>query len=180
MPCLASFFSLSRSLYLPLLRPTGRAAKYRPPIFFALIDQADQMVVYGEGLRREFVIYRSSKRKDFDALKSAITLKRNGGPFVCACVDGPEIAPLKNNEEIAAIWNHEGTAIGSSVRKGDWENRDPNRWLHWFDVRGMKDAREFHNELQAQSAKANVDEKRWLKAVGEVLGKKRLGLLIGS
>ncbi|SRR5260221_10091731 len=65
-----------------------------------LIDQADEMVVYGEGFKREFVVYRSSKRKDFEELKSSITLKRAGGPFVCACVDGPEIALLRHKKEM--------------------------------------------------------------------------------
>jgi hypothetical protein len=132
---------------------------------FVDIDQADEMVVYSEGFKREFVVYRSSNRKDFDELKSAITLKREGGPFVCACVDGPEIALLKNRKEIAAVWNHEGTAIGSSVWKGDWESRDPERWLRWFDARGMKSARDFFNEMQSEYRKATVDERRWLEAM---------------
>jgi hypothetical protein len=132
---------------------------------FVLIDRADEMVVYSEGFKREFVVYRSSKRKDFEELKSAMTLKSKGGPFVCACVDGPEISLRKNKKEIAAVWNHEGTAIGSSVWKGDWENSDPDRWLHWFDARGMKSARDFFNQLQAQYNKMVVDEKRWLAAM---------------
>jgi len=132
---------------------------------FALIDQADEMVVYSEGFKREFVVYRSSKRKDFEELKSAITLKRKGGPFVCACVDGPEIALSKNKKEIAAVWNHEGTAIGSSVWQGDWENSDPDRWLRWFDARGMKGAREFFNQMQSEYREATVDERRWLQAM---------------
>lgn len=132
---------------------------------FAAIDQADEMTVYSEGFKREFVLYRSSNRKDFEQLKSAITLKRNGGPFVCACVDGPEIALLKNNKEIAAIWNHEGTAIGSSVWKGDWETEDPDRWLRWFDSRDMRYPREFFNRMQEQQHKAEIDEVRWLKAM---------------
>jgi len=132
---------------------------------FVVIDQADEMVVYSEGFKREFVVYRSSNRKDFEELKSAITLKGEGGPFVCACVDGPEIALLKNKEEIAAIWNHEGTTIGSSLWEGDWENSDPDRWLRWFDERGMKDAREFFKDMQAQQRKAGVDERRWLNAL---------------
>ena len=130
-----------------------------------LIDQADEMVVYSEGFKREFVVYGSSNRKDFEELKSAITLKRKGGPFVCACMDGPEIALLKNKKEIAAVWNHEGTAIGSSVWEGDWENSDPDLWLRWFDTRGLKTAREFFNQTQSEYRKEAVDEQRWLRAV---------------
>lgn len=88
-----------------------------------------------------------------------------GGPFVCACVDGPEIALLRHAKEIAAVWNHEGTAIGSSVWRGDWENIDPDRWLRWFDARGMTSAREFFDRAQSQYKKAEVDERRWLDAV---------------
>ena len=132
---------------------------------FVLIDQADEMVVYSEGFKREFVIYRSSKREDFDELKSAITLEPGGGPITCACVDGPEIALLKNKKEIATVWNHEGTAIGSSVWEGDWENSDPDRWLRWFDARGMTYAREFFNQMQAESMKAAEDERRWLETM---------------
>jgi len=120
------------------------------------------MVVYSEGFRRESVIYRSSDRKDFNDLKAGISLRGGGGPFVCACVDGPEIALLKNGQEIASIWNHEGTAIGSSVWKGDWFTSDPNRWLRWFDVRRMTFARDFFNQTVAREKKENQDEKRWL------------------
>jgi hypothetical protein len=130
---------------------------------FALIDQADEMVIYSEGFKREFVIYHSSSRKDFEELKSAISLK--GGPFVCACMDGPEIALLKNKKEIASVWNHEGSAIGSSVWNGDWQNSDANRWLRWFDKRGLTSARKFFNETQAEARRTIVDEKRWLKAM---------------
>lgn len=132
---------------------------------FSAIDQADEMIVYSEGFRREFIIYRSSKREDFEQLKSAITLKRNGGPFICACVDGPEIALLKNNKEIAAVWNHEGTAIGSSVWEGDWETEDPNRWLQWFDHKDIKFPRESFNRDQDEQRKAQLDEKRWQSAM---------------
>jgi hypothetical protein len=123
------------------------------------------MVVYSEGFKREFVVYRSSKRKDFDELKSAITLKRDGGPFDCACMDGPEIALLKNKNEIAAAWNHEGTAIGSSIWSGDWENSDPERWLRWFDTRGMTSARELFNDIQSEYKQSAVDERRWLETM---------------
>jgi hypothetical protein len=129
------------------------------------IDQSDEMVVYSEGFKRESVIYRSPNRKDFEELKAAITLKPMGGPFVCACVDGPEIALLRHAKEIAVVWNHEGTAIGSSVWKGDWENSDPDRWLRWFDARGMTSAREFFDRAQSQYKEAEVDERRWLDAV---------------
>lgn len=132
---------------------------------FALIDQADEMIVYSEGFKREFVVYRSFNRKDFDELKSAITLRPNGGPFVCACMDGPEISLLKDHQEIAAIWNHEGTAIGSSVWQGDWENTDPDRWLRWFDGRDMKFVREMFAQTQSTEKQAVVDEQRWLKAM---------------
>jgi hypothetical protein len=132
---------------------------------FALIDKADEMVAYSEGFRREFVVYRSSNRKDFDELKAAITLKRNGGPFVCACVDGPEISLLKKHKEIAAVWNHEGTAIGSSVWEGDWENSNPERWLRWFDARGMKSARAFFDLTQDDAKKEAKAERRWLTAI---------------
>lgn len=136
---------------------------------FSLIDQADEMVVYSEGFKREFVMYRSSDRKDFEDLKSAITLKAKGGPFACACMDGPEIALLKGKEEIATVWNHEGTAIGSSVWKGDWENRNPDRWLRWFDTRGMSYARKFYEQMQSEQRKAEIDEQHWLKAMPAAL-----------
>ena len=132
---------------------------------FALIDRADEMVVYSEGFKREFVIFRSTHRKDFNELKTAISLKPRGGPSNCACIDGPEIALLSKNEEVAAVWNHEGTAIGSSVWQGEWENADPERWLHWFDSRGITSAREEFNEKREQLKNAAAAEKRWQRAM---------------
>lgn len=142
-----------------------KSARQDMAALFVLIDRADEMVVYSEGFRRESVIYRSSNRKDFNELKAAITLRPRGGPFVCACVDGPEIALLKSGKEIATIWNHEGTAIGSSVWQGEWNNADPDRWLRWFDARGMTYARAFFKEMHAQESKAEQDERRWLRAM---------------
>jgi hypothetical protein len=115
----------------------------------ALIDQADEMVVYSEGFKREFVVYRSRNRKDFNELKAAISLKPHGGGGQCACTDGPEIALMKGNKEIATVWNHEGTAIGSSVWAGEWETPDPNRWLRWFDDRNMRFARQSYDLMRA-------------------------------
>lgn len=149
---------------LPLLA-RERTRQEQITSLFALIDQSDEMVVYGEGFKREFVVYQSAKRKDFEDLKRAITLKREGGPFLCACVDGPEIALLKNKKEIASVWNHEGTAIGSSVWKGDWGAADPDRWLSWFDARGMTSARAFFKLVHSESRKAEADEQRWLRAM---------------
>jgi hypothetical protein len=148
---------------LPVLAQKSREEQIST--LFSLIDRADEMVVYSEGFRRESVIYRSSNRSDFDELKSAITLKRDGGPFICACVDGPEIALLKNKKEIAAIWNHEGIAIGSSVWQGDWENSSPDRWLRWFDARRMTFARQQFDANRLTERKAAEDEQRWLRAI---------------
>jgi hypothetical protein len=146
---------LIASLYLVafLTSPYAAARTRQGQIahLFALIDQADEMVVYSEGLKREFVIYRSTDRKDFEDLKKAVTLKSKGGPSLCACVDGPEIALLRKKKEIATMWNHEGTAIGSSVWKGEWENADFDRWLRWFDARGITSARDFFKMLHSQS-----------------------------
>jgi len=161
----------SRSIALLLLllslpaSATEKSRRQQLAELFALIDQSDQIVVYSEGFKRESEIYRSRDRKDFDELKAAITLKPKGGPFACACVDGPEIALLKNNKEIASVWNHEGTAIGSSVWDGDWRNSNPDQWLHWFDARAMTSARQFFNQMQTRYKKSAVDEQRWVNAI---------------
>lgn len=80
---------LIASLYLVafLTSPYAAARTRQGQIahLFALIDQADEMVVYSEGLKREFVIYRSTNRKDFEDLKKAVTLKSKGGPSLCLC-----------------------------------------------------------------------------------------------
>ena len=133
---------------------------------FALIDRADEIIVYSDGFKRESVLYKSSDRRDLNALKQAITLKPHGGPGMCACIDQPEIALLKKGKEIAAVWNHEGSAIGSSVWGGEWESRDPERWLHWFDQRGMKQAARLMYGVDAAIIKqGELDEKRWEKAM---------------
>lgn len=160
--CLVGIILLA--LHIPL-NAREKTRREQLAELFALIDRADQIVVYSEGFKRESVLYRSSDRKDFRELKAAITLKPQGGPFDCACVDGPEIALIKSNKEVATVWNHAGTAIGSSVWEGDWENGNPDRWLHWFDVRGMKFPREFFEQTQAQYKKSVVDEQRWLAAM---------------
>jgi hypothetical protein len=150
---------------LPLPLGAQKSARDEVLTLFSLIDRADEMVVYSEGFKRESVVYRSSSRKDFEDLKSAITLKTEGRRFPCACVDGPEIALLRNKQEIATVWNHEATAIGSSVWEGEWENQNSDRWLRWFDARGMTYARQFFNQRQFEQRKEVIDEKRWLNAM---------------
>lgn len=162
--------SMFRKLLLMLLLgasafATGKTSTEQISALAAQIDQADQMIVYSEGFRREFVIYRSANRRDFDDLKTAITLRDEGGPGMCACIDGPEIALLKDGNEIAAVWNHEGTAIGSSVWEGEWETNDSDRWLHWFDARGIKSPRQSYEERLAQQKQEVENEKRWMAAM---------------
>jgi hypothetical protein len=150
---------------LPLPLGAQKSARDELSTLFSLIDQADEMVVYSEGFKRESVLYRSSNRKDFEDLKSAITLKPKGRGFACACIDGPEIALLKDKQEIATLWNHEGTAIGSSVWGGEWENQDSDRWLRWFGARGMSYARQFFNQVQLEQRNEVIDEERWMNAM---------------
>lgn len=155
-------------LYILLLVPTLLHGKTADEAILELskqIDRADQMVVYSEGFKREFVIYRSTKRQDLDDLKAAISLTANGEGGICACVDGPEIALLIDGQEIATVWNHEGTGIGSSAWEGEWETSDPERWLHWFDVRGINFPRQWYETTGKERKKEADDEQRWMSAM---------------
>ena len=139
----------------------------RPSQLYALLEKADQVIVsepeVGEGKAR--VLFSSSNPKDIFELREAITLEPPGEWFVCACIGSPEIRLLQKRKELAFLSNQHGTVLHTSLWSGEARIKDPEKWLHWFDARGIAGPRKEFEEAVAGEKESQAAEERWVKAM---------------
>ena len=128
-----------------------------------LIHKADKLVVYhGEGEHK--VIFTSSNRRDLEELNASIVIQPGDG-MLCACLGGPVIALFRQGKQIGYLTNQFGHAIRTSLWEMDAVIQDQQKWLHWFDARGIKGPRrEFEREM-AEAKRSQAAEERWMKAM---------------
>src|ERR1051326_563869 len=113
-----------------------RASVIRPGDLSELIQKADKLVVYANEAEQT-TIFRSTRRKDLDELSAAIVIQPGEG-VACACLGAPVIALFREGKQIGFLTNQSAHAIGTSLWDMDAVILDPQKWLHWFDVRGIK------------------------------------------
>jgi hypothetical protein len=136
----------------------------KPAQLTRLIQQADQLVVYAGDMQPDGILYSSSNRKDLDELNTAIEIEPGGG-MVCACIGQPGIRLMRQGKVIGYLLNQSGHAIRSSLWASDAVIKDQEKWLRWFDDRGIAGPRQEVERDIAIEKQARADEDRWLKAL---------------
>ncbi len=140
----------------------------KPAQLYALIQKADQVIVSEPEVGSEGqvkVLFSSSDPKDISELRKAITLEPPGAWFVCMCIGSPQIRLLRKGKELVFLSNQHGTVLHTSLWSGDARIKDPEKWLHWFDARGITGPRkEFEQEI-AREKESQAAEERWVKAM---------------
>jgi hypothetical protein len=148
--------------YLSAEKKPSRSVK--PDELTKLIQQADKLVVYADEMQPGTVLYSSADRKDLDELNAAIEIDPGGGVF-CACIGKPGIRLLRQGKVIGYLTNQSGHAISTSLWAPDAVIRDREKWLHWFDARGIAGPRQEVEEQIALEKQSAADEERWMKAM---------------
>ena len=165
--CLILYFSLMLAISLPCksaLAEKKPSRSVKPAELKKLIEKADKIVVYANEMQPDTVLFSSSERKYLDELNSALEVEPGAGVF-CACIGAPIITLFRQGSEIGHIANQSGHAIHTSLWAPDGLIKDQEKWLHWFDARGISGPRQ-QVEEEAALEKQSVDaEQRWIKAM---------------
>ena len=130
------------------------------------IAQADRITVtrYPESTR---VIFDSDKREDITAFAEALQIVQPepGTSFHCMCVGFPAVRLYRGETELVLITNHHGRSVRTSLWSSDAMLQDVERWLRWFDERGMPGPRREVEEAAKRAKESEIAYERWQLAM---------------
>jgi len=140
-----------------------------PAAVLALVSGADRLEVTEDGSSGSPTIYESSDPRDISALHDALDFVTPEELVLCACIGSPAIHLFLGDTKLGVVTNHHGLRVRSSEVAGDLELRDPQRWLAWFDARGLTGPREEFEDMQESRLRNAAHERAWLAAMPEAL-----------
>lgn len=143
------------------------------------IRKADKIVVKGlvdeHGRYSKEIIFSSSTKKDIIEFADSLVLERPSitKAGTCACSGRPKIVLFKDNKELVQITNHHGHSIRTSFWKSGLNIPiiDEEKWVTWFDKRGMPSLRKNLEDDKKRAIKNKKDKERWLEAMPQSLKK---------
>ncbi|MCO7187408.1 MULTISPECIES: hypothetical protein [unclassified Pseudoalteromonas] len=128
-----------------------------------IIDQADRLVV--KDPINALVKFESEKREDLSALKNSLVIERPEADRLCLCVGNPVIYFYKDDKELGVLSHIGGTNIRFSHWSSDASVVDTDKWLTWFDDRGMPWPRQMFDTRRKEQIQNQKNEQRWLGAM---------------
>ncbi len=134
-----------------------------------LIDGADRLVVLESPDQGAAVLFRSSDRRDLDALKAAARVGEPDSPVHCMCDGTPAIFLYAGEREVGRISNHHGQLIRSNLWRTDKPPADPEAFLKWFDDRGIVGPRREVVAARARREEAEKVGRKWLDSMPPAL-----------
>lgn len=141
------------------------------------ISKADKIVVreyvFDNRTMVEKTIFSSTNKKDIIAFQESLLIERpkllEAG--ICACMGSPKIVLFQGDKELLTITNHHS----SSIRTDFWESGfnipivDEQKWIRWFDKRGISSLRKNFEEGKVRAIKSKKDTGRWVNAMPQPL-----------
>ncbi|MCD4775143.1 MAG: hypothetical protein K8S15_03730 [Candidatus Aegiribacteria sp.] len=112
-----------------------------PSTLSQLIEKADRVIVRESPWINSKILFESKDRQDIIALKQSLIIERPKEWFHCKCDGTPAVYIYSGDEEIIRITNHHGLSIRCSLWDSDARIIDTDKWLSWFDERGIDEAR---------------------------------------
>lgn len=145
----------------------------KPAELLAAISHADKIVVYdgtpaiavGGGEAAPSILYSSVNPQDILELKQSIIMEPPREWFRCACYPSMDITLSRRGEEIGVISVFEELTIGFSRWSGDVRLADRDKFLRWFDVRGITGPRRAIENQQTRERADQIAADRWLEAM---------------
>ena len=114
----------------------GKYPLFDPDVVRELVAQADRIVVVEEWPSpRE--LYSSSDPRDIAAFGEALKVKRPKSWYHCMCEGDPAIRLYKQTRLLVTITNHHGVSVRASLWDSNAPITDVEKWLTWFDARGI-------------------------------------------
>ncbi|MEJ7847060.1 MAG: hypothetical protein WKF92_03110 [Pyrinomonadaceae bacterium] len=141
--------------------------KERTPLvekLYELVRSADRIVVNGDPKEGSKVFFQSSNPKDLAEFRDALSVIVPEYWTLSICAE-PHITLYRSGKEIVTIGNVFGNAVRTSVWSGNVTIADSEKWLKWFDSRGMPQVRKEHTDTEFANKKYSEEEARWYSAM---------------
>lgn len=137
--------------------------------FEELLQRADRVVVIESNGEKETQLFESLKETDLAELRAALKLRIPEDWKESICYS-PTVYFYKGPERLMSVGNVLGSEVKTSVWSGNALLEDPEKWLQWFDRRGMLQVRAERDREEAAARTHERNEKRWYEAMPRGIG----------
>lgn len=131
---------------------------------YELVGSAEKIVVTIDSNDESKVLFESSNPRDLIEFQNALKLVIPDQWSLSICAE-PRISLYKDGKEIASINNVLGYAVKTSVWSGNALVADSEKWLQWFDARGMPRVRKERDDADAENKRYTKEEASWYAAM---------------
>jgi hypothetical protein len=134
-----------------------------------ILVHADKIVVKTSPTRGSRILLKSTDKNDLDDLWASLALEPPAECFHCMCDGTPAIYVYERGCERVELTNHHGKSIRCSLWDGDVRIIDTEKWLSWFDRRGISGPRREVEAIYVQQEVLRQDWERWLAAMPKAI-----------
>jgi hypothetical protein len=134
-----------------------------------MLARAFKIVVRDSPMADAATIFRSTDRKDLDDLQRSLLLDPPTEPFHCMCIGSPALYLYGPGGERVELTNHHGLSVRCSLWTSDVRVNNSEKWVSWFDRRGISGPRQEFEETCAQEESAKQDWDKWLTAMPKAI-----------
>jgi hypothetical protein len=146
--------------------------KERPVVLndlYNMLARAFKIVVRVSSMADAATLFRSTDRKDFDDLQRSLLLDPPTEPFHCMCIGSPALYLYGPGDELVELTNHHGLSVRCSLWTSDVRVNNTEKWVSWFDRRGMSGPRQEVEKMSAEQERGKRDWDKWLTAMPKAI-----------
>ncbi len=114
-------------------------------------------------------LYSSGKQADISALANAIVVDAQKGLYPCPCLPVIDLFFTRLGKDLGSISVDLQLTIAYSRWPGNVRLSNPEKFLRWFDARGITAPRRNFEALNAMEKTLDLASERWLRAVPSAL-----------
>jgi hypothetical protein len=140
-----------------------------PSAVRSLVASANRIEVVEILSEGERVLYSSHRKDDIAQFVDALDLVRPETWFHCGCLGNPAIRLFSGSRLVASVSNHHGLLVRVSGWDGDATLANQEKWLQWFDRRGISSVRQEVDDAKQRAEQNRAAEARWVSAMPRLL-----------
>lgn len=130
-----------------------------------LISRAERIIIKEYPASNARILFESTQQKDIKEFRESLIISKPEEWFHCMCNGRPAVYLYKGKNELVQITNHHATSIRCSLWESDVPIADREKWLRWFDDRGIDGPRKEVEEMIAIQEENEKKYKRWQAAM---------------
>lgn len=134
-----------------------------------VLSRVERIVVKAHPMENAAVLFESTSGKDVDDLQCHLVLEPPTRYFHCMCIGSPAIYLFGPWGSPVMLTNHHGLSVRCSLWSSDVRIVDTDKWLEWFDQRGISGPRQEVERVRAQQEQSKRDQQKWQNAMPQAL-----------